>query len=73
MDPHKNKLPEELRESYETTLDTLFNLIRVTRNDAGHPKKAALDSALVKAELEAFGHYLKTVTDLKAFFDQAGP
>lgn len=71
IDPHKNKIPYELRESYETTLDTLFNLIRVTRNDAGHPKKATLDKALVKAELEAFGHYLKTVDDLAIFFNQA--
>lgn len=73
IDFHKNKFPAELKESYETTLDTLFNLIRVTRNDAGHPKKATLDEALVKAGLEAFGHYLKMINDLISFLNPANP
>jgi hypothetical protein len=73
IDPHKKLFPGQLRESYETILDTLFNLIRMTRNDAGHPKKASLDEALVRVGLEAFGQYLNTVNELTVFLNQANP
>jgi len=58
------RLPRNLQENLESNLDGIFNVIRVTRNDAGHPTGNVVkrDSAFVNLRL--FIPYCKTVYDL---------
>lgn len=37
MDRHKSELPAELSQNMALNLDSMFDLIRINRNDAGHP------------------------------------
>jgi hypothetical protein len=55
-------------ESLDTSLNGAFDLIRTTRNDAGHPRKVTLTRAQVNAELQVFPHYCKTAYKLMGYF-----
>jgi len=59
---HKNKYPREISEILESHLDGVFNIIRITRNDAGHPSGKKIERSLVYVNLQLFVHYLKTVS-----------
>lgn len=64
---HKEKLPEDLEENLDSNLDGIFNLIRETRNDAGHPtgKRIMREQAFVNLQL--FVPYCKCVYGLIDF------
>lgn len=49
----RGTLPRELSEDHESQFDGIFNLIRITRNDAGHPtgRKIKRDDAFVNLRL----------------------
>jgi hypothetical protein len=47
-------IPPELLKDYETHLDGIFNLIRLVRNESGHPTGIFPDQAIVLANLQAF-------------------
>lgn len=64
----RGTLPPELSEDLESQFDGIFNLIRVTRNDAGHPtgKKINRDDAFVNLRL--FLVYCKRIYSLIGYF-----
>ncbi len=59
-------LPPDLRDGIDTTLVGVFGLIRLSRNDAGHPKIVPdADAASVHAKLILFLEYAKYVGSIK--------
>src|SRR5439155_14874365 len=53
----RDRLPKDLRDDLEIQLDATFNLIRTTRNDAGHPTGKIIDRQLAYANLRLFPPY----------------
>lgn len=67
----KATIPPELLRDYETHLDGVFNLIRLVRNQSGHPLGILPDQAIVFANLQAFSFYAVRVRALEAHFATA--
>jgi hypothetical protein len=67
----KATIPVELLKDYETHLDGVFNLIRLVRNQSGHPSGILPDQAIVFANLQAFSFYAVRVKALEAHFASA--
>lgn len=67
--PLKDELPDELSDGMALTLDAVLDLLRVHRNDAGHPtgKQIRRDDAFI--HLQMFARYLQKLYALKAFFE----
>ncbi len=61
-------LPPELYGDFETHLDSIFQLIRVTRNDSGHPSGTVPERAVVAANLQAFPYFAKRVLAIEQYF-----
>jgi len=61
LDPNLERLPENLRASVGTELAGIFELIRKTRNDAGHPTGRSIRKEEAFALLQLFPPYAKTV------------
>jgi len=61
-------MPPELYGDFETHLDSVFQLIRVTRNDSGHPSGAVPERAVVMANLQAFPYFAKRVLAIVEHF-----
>ena len=66
----KKTLPKDLSENVELQLDAVFNLIRITRNDAGHPTGGKIDRGLAYSNLRIFVPYLKRIYDLIGHFSK---
>jgi len=64
----KASLPAELFKDFETHLDGVFNLIRLVRNQSGHPSGIFPDQAIVFANLQALSFYAVRVKALEAHF-----
>lgn len=62
-------LPRELYADFETHLDSIFQLIRVTRNDSGHPSGSIPERAVVLANLQAFPYFAVRVLAIEKHFD----
>jgi hypothetical protein len=62
-------LPRDLYGDFETHLDSIFQLIRVTRNDSGHPSGAVPERAVVMANLQAFPYFAKRVLAIEEHFE----
>lgn len=62
-------LPPELYGDFETHLDSVFQLIRVTRNDSGHPSGTVPERAVVMANLQAFPYFAKRVLAIEKHFE----
>lgn len=67
----RTKIPTELLSDYETHLEGSFNLIRLVRNQSGHPTGLFPDQAIVAANLQAFSFYASRVTALQQHFSTA--
>jgi hypothetical protein len=65
----KPTLPPELYGDFETHLDSIFQLIRVTRNDSGHPSGTIPERAVVMANLQAFPYFAKRVLAIEKHFE----
>jgi hypothetical protein len=57
IDPIREQLPPSLQESIGTQLDAIFNAIRTTRNDAGHPTGRVIERGEAYAILQLFPIY----------------
>jgi len=68
LEPLSPSLPKELRDDLHAKLDQAFDLIRTTRNAAGHPTGKTVDRETVLANLILFPVYCKRVYDLVAHF-----
>jgi hypothetical protein len=64
----KAQIPSELLKDYETHLDGIFNLIRLVRNQSGHPSGIFPDQAIVMANLQGFSFFAVRVIALESYF-----
>lgn len=65
----KKVLPKTLVDDLDIQLDGVFNLIRTTRNDVGHPTGRKIDRRLAFANLQLFIPYCKRIYDLIKWFN----
>jgi hypothetical protein len=68
IEPCKPKLPAEFADNMALTLDSVFDLIRIYRNESGHPtgKRTDKDDAFIT--LQMFAAYLQKMFGLMSFF-----
>ena len=64
LDPVREQMPERLRESVGVELAGVFELVRKTRNEAGHPTGRSIEREEAEALLLLFPTYSKTVYTL---------
>jgi hypothetical protein len=60
----KGLLPPEVKEGVETVLLGVFEMIRMNRNDAGHPTGRNMDKEVIYAHLQVFVTYCKKIYQL---------
>ena len=60
----KGNLPEPLRDNLDILLNGIFTLIRMTRNEVGHPTGRVMKRNETFAQLQMFVPYCKRVYDL---------
>ncbi|MEW6075483.1 MAG: hypothetical protein AB1530_04155 [Candidatus Omnitrophota bacterium] len=69
------KLPTEVKRAlpnnYEIIIDSIFNCIKMNRDDTGHPKGGGKDRSLQGANLQAFRSYLVIIYQLIKYFGTA--
>jgi hypothetical protein len=66
LEPLRDSLPEGLGDTL--TLDAVADLIRLTRNEAGHPTGVAVDEDTAYTHLQMAARYIQKMTSLEAFF-----
>jgi hypothetical protein len=71
LEPLKRSLPEDLSDGLDLTLDAIADLLRIYRNEAGHPRGKLIERGQAKINLEMFAHYLERMYTFKAFFEEA--
>ncbi len=62
------KMSDAVSKDIEAIIDLIFNAVRLTRNEAGHPSGAPLNSVLVATTLQAFLEYADRIAQLIAYF-----
>ncbi|MBU1937789.1 hypothetical protein KKG05_10360 [bacterium] len=69
VEPRKPDIPNELSDNMSLTLDSVLDLLRINRNDIGHPtgKQISRDDAFIN--LRMFARYLQKLYELKKVFD----
>ena len=69
VEKYKNQLPINLSDGMSLTMDSVLDLLRTYRNDAGHPtgKTITRDDAFIN--LQMFARYLQKLYALKEHFD----
>lgn len=70
IDPKKGQFPPQLAENLDTYLVSIFNLVRYTRNDGGHPTGRAFRRDEAYANLYVFAQYCKYIYQLIGFLRQ---
>lgn len=68
IDPRKSELPPELADGMSLTFDSVLDLLRTSRNEAGHPTGKSILREDQYNSLQMFGRYLKKLYDLRTFF-----
>lgn len=71
IEKYKTQIPEDFADSMALNLDSVLDLLRIYRNEAGHAtgKKVTRDDVFIN--LQMFARYLKKLYALKDYFDQA--
>lgn len=64
----RSTLPRELSEDLESQFDGIFNLVRITRNDAGHPTGRRIERGVQYTHLQLFILYCKRIYGLADYF-----
>lgn len=70
IDSHKHRLPDNLSDGMALTLDAVLDLLRINRNEAGHPTGKQFDRADAFINLQMFARYLEKMYRLKGFFER---
>jgi hypothetical protein len=70
LEPRKPDLPEELADGMALTLDAIVDLLRIYRNEAGHPRGKQIGRDQAKIHLEMFARYVERMYAFKAFFER---
>jgi hypothetical protein len=68
IEPLRSQLPEEFSDNMALTLDSVLDLLRITRNEAGHPTGRSVDPHEAYINLQMFGRYLTKLYALQEFF-----
>jgi hypothetical protein len=68
IEPRKSEIPSELSDNMALTLDSVLDLLRINRNDAGHPTGKQFDREETFINLQIFARYLKKLYAFKEFF-----
>ncbi|MEU8251643.1 hypothetical protein [Nonomuraea sp. NPDC048916] len=68
LEPMRPTLPDDLGDNL--TMDAVADLLRVTRNEAGHPQGRAVDEDTAYTHLQMAARYLGKMTALAAHFAQ---
>ena len=63
---NKDSFPVELPDGLDTTINAVCDLLRVYRNDAGHPTGKVVDRNLCFLHLSVFIPYAEKLYELKA-------
>lgn len=66
--PTASQLPPDLGDDLHTILDRVFDLIRTTRNDAGHPSGKVIERETVNANLILFPGYCRRIYKLLEYY-----
>lgn len=66
LDSHRGDVPEGLADNL--TLDAVADLLRITRNQAGHPSGTQVDYDTAYAHLQMAAAYLTKMTRLAGYF-----
>lgn len=68
VESYKPNIPNELADNMSLTLDSVLDLLRINRNNAGHPtgKQISQDDAFTN--LRMFARYLQKLYEFKNFF-----
>jgi hypothetical protein len=69
LEPRKSDIPADLSDGMALTLDSILDLLRIYRNEAGHPWGKQIDRSQARINLEMFVRYLQRMYAFKAFFD----
>lgn len=68
IEPRKSDIPSELSDNMALTLDSILDLLRINRNDTGHPTGKQFDRDEAYINLQMFARYLKKLYALREFF-----
>ncbi len=71
IDPIREQLPPDLQDSIGAELGGIFQIIRRTRNDAGHPTGKVIERDEANALLQQFPVYAKSAYALMAWLKSA--
>lgn len=69
LEPLKSQLPEDLRDGLTLTFDSVLDVLRIYRNDAGHPTGKHISRNDAFINLQMFARYLQKLYTLKHFFE----
>lgn len=67
LEPRRADLPDGLGDTL--TLDAVADLLRIARNEAGHPSAGSIDEETAYTHLQMAARYLQKITLLRGFFD----
>lgn len=68
LEPVRSTFPEDLRDVL--TFDAVGDLLRIARNEAGHPSGARVDGETARLHLEMAALYIAKMTSLTAHFNR---
>lgn len=66
---NKKKIGPDLFEGIEGVLEGISEMIRIHRNDAGHPKAIVIESKRIHAILQSYPWWLERIHALKNYFE----
>jgi len=69
LDPNRKLLPRDLEDNLTITFDAILDLLRIARNDTGHPTGRNVSADDVRVHLVVFGAYVARIYSLKSVFD----
>lgn len=69
IEKYKSQIPEEFSDGMSLNLDSVLDLLRIYRNESGHPKGRRVHRDDVFINLQMFARYLKKLYSLKEYFD----
>jgi hypothetical protein len=69
VEPHKPEIPAHLSDGMTLSMDAVLDLLRINRNDAGHPTGRTIGREDAFISLQMFARYLQKLYAFKAFFE----
>jgi hypothetical protein len=73
IEPHKPDLPSELADNMALSFDAVLDLLRINRNDAGHPTGKMISRDDAFTNLQIFARLLQKIYLLKDYFEGQEP